>query len=278
MILEELGLQNKWSMKPENYIEAAAVSHRSLIALRCMICFRIFDYVRGKPAERRKVMSLEDATSGPANAEGSQTSSEADGNTSNDSSSNEFDVAPPRNLVYFITWSSFLSLGCFFTTFFCSLNTEPIDKTDPFQARNALILTTFTVLFAGAVGGSLSNIRRLVEHSERAKNKCAIDQARAWKTYDLSYKLRPLRAALCGLIVFFVLPGAAAVAAGEESAGSWVTLAGRAPYIALALLAGFSSTEFLNKLQALADTLFESKSKEKRPAGGAGDGDPDGKV
>lgn len=69
----------------------------------------------------------------------------------------------------------------------------------------------------------------------------------------------------CLSVVFFLLVLACPLnVAKVETATGWTTLTGRAPFITFALLAGFGSTEFANKLTDLADSLFAlSKKRDK---------------
>ena len=116
------------------------------------------------------------------------------------------------------------------------------------------ILIITTILIAGVVGGCLSNLRRIVKHSTSGNfdtNHC------------LSYYLRPLFGGLAGIVVFFLLLGGAVTFSGGSNIAlvDTVQLSSLAPYVIAALLAGFSSTEFSNKLNDLADSLFAISKK-----------------
>lgn len=128
-----------------------------------------------------------------------------------------------------------------------------------------LVATTFiatmAVMFcAGVLGGCLYNVRGLIKHSQRGD----FDQR-----FTLSYYLRPLSAGVSGLMVFFLLMGGAlTLNVGNVGQAAWQSLVGRMPYVALSLLAGYGSQEFMMKLKDLAETLFALRNKSE--AGGQG--------
>jgi hypothetical protein len=113
-------------------------------------------------------------------------------------------------------------------------------------------LATMGLMFcAGALGGCLYNFRGLIKHSQNADFE---------DRYALTYYLRPLSAGVSGLMVFFLLLGGAlTLNVGTQGAASWQSQIGRMPYVALSLLAGYGSQEFMMKLKDLADTLFALK-------------------
>lgn len=117
-----------------------------------------------------------------------------------------------------------------------------------------LPLTSVAMCLAGIVGGALSNLRGLIKHSSER------DFGEHW---NLSYYLRPPAGGLCGLVVFFLLLGGAMILTIGTTAttSAWSTQVGRMPYIAMALLAGYASTEFMAKLKELAQSLFAQQNK-----------------
>ena len=127
-----------------------------------------------------------------------------------------------------------------------------------------LPLTSVAMCLAGIVGGALSNFRGLIKHSSEG------DYGINW---NLSYYLRPPSGGLCGLVVFFLLLGGAMILTIGTTAttAAWSTQVGRMPYIAMALLSGYASTEFMAKLKELAQSLFALQSKgidkTRRPQG-----------
>lgn len=117
-----------------------------------------------------------------------------------------------------------------------------------------LPLTSVAMCLAGIVGGALSNFRGLIKHSSER------DYGIHW---NLSYYLRPPSGGLCGLVVFFLLLGGAMVLTIGTTAttSAWSTQVGRMPYIAMALLSGYASTEFMAKLKELAQSIFALQNK-----------------
>jgi len=128
------------------------------------------------------------------------------------------------------------------------------------DAKAAVSVMTLTYTMAlmfcgGALGGCLYNLRGLTKHSQHHD----FDEH-----YSLSYYLRPISAGVSGLIVFFLLIGGAlSLNVGNPGQAPWQSLAGRMPYVALSLLAGYGSQEFMMKLKDLAETLFALRNKDK---------------
>jgi len=119
------------------------------------------------------------------------------------------------------------------------------------------VLTMVFMFIAGVLGGCLYSLRGLTKHTS-ANDYSA--------SYDLSYYLRPISSGICGLMVFFLLLGGAlTLNIGSTGAGgmSWLTFAGRMPYIALSLLAGYGSQEFMLKMKDVADSIFAIHSEDK---------------
>ena len=130
------------------------------------------------------------------------------------------------------------------------------------ELTHVFILTLATMLAAGWLGGTLYNLRGLIKHASDHDFSA---------THTLSYYLRPFAGAISGLIVFFLLLGGVMMlnirADGSSSLPDWHTFVGRMPYLALALLSGYGSHEFMLKLKDLANTFFalsRPKSGEKK--------------
>ena len=135
-----------------------------------------------------------------------------------------------------------------------SISTEELSSPSTKSLRLVLLMTTAVMFAAGVTGGCLYNFRGLIKHSADADYS---------DKHNLSYYLRPISGGVSGVIVFFmVLGGALAfnLGTGEISTG-WATLMGRMPYVALSLLAGYGSHEFMLKLKDLADSLFALSKK-----------------
>ena len=129
----------------------------------------------------------------------------------------------------------------------------PPEPPSPRDLASALIATLGLMFSAGAMGGCLYSFRGLTKHSA--------DEDYA-DSYNLSYYLRPLAGGVSGLMVFFLLLGGAlTLNIGAESTVSWATFQGRMPYVALAILAGYGSHEFMLKLKDLAESLFALSRK-----------------
>ena len=130
------------------------------------------------------------------------------------------------------------------------------------EMTRVFILTMLTMLASGWLGGSLYNLRGLIKHASDHDFSTS---------HTLSYYLRPFAGAISGFIVFFLLLGGVMMlnirADGSSSLPDWHTFVGRMPYIALAMLSGYGSHEFMLKLKDLANTVFalsRPKAGEKR--------------
>ena len=111
-------------------------------------------------------------------------------------------------------------------------------------------MTVLAMIAAGIIGGCLYNFRGIILHTA---DKDYND------SYTITYVLRPVLGAVSGLTVFFILMGGVmtfnlGTDTGQEG---WLTFMGRMPYIAMAVLAGYASQEFMMKLKDVARTLFK---------------------
>jgi hypothetical protein len=188
-------------------------------------------------------------------------------------------MAPPPRLVTYIIASSVCSVALFLLALACPLNVveaelkpgkseSNVGETDMKRSgalqhpdspkhRHLFLLATVTMFAAGMTGGCLSNIRRIIQHTIPGPFQAL---------YCLSYYIRPLYGGIAGIVVFFLLLGGTLTFGVGTSTNSevegWMTIAGRAPYIAFSLLAGYGSKEFSNKLADLADSLFALSNKK----------------
>ena len=128
---------------------------------------------------------------------------------------------------------------------------EPSSQSD---LGRAFIMTLGLMFSAGAMGGCLYNFRGLTKHSAEE------DYAEG---YNLSYYLRPVAGGVSGLMAFFLLLGGALTLNIGATSMSWATLQGRMPYVALAILAGYGSHEFMLKLKDLAESVFALSKKSQ---------------
>jgi hypothetical protein len=127
--------------------------------------------------------------------------------------------------------------------------------TDPQLPRDLLSMLT-TMALGGAAGGALCNLRGIFK----------------WFSQDgglpirleTPFYIRPFTGALTGLFTFFV--GQLLVASLSERTATihWRYLEGRLPYVGFAIIAGFASQEFMQRLKEVAKTLF-SESNQQRP-------------
>jgi hypothetical protein len=118
-----------------------------------------------------------------------------------------------------------------------------------------LIWSSIMMLLGGAVGGSLFDLRGLIKHSAAGDFD---------PRYGVSYILRPLTAAISGLFVFYLLVGgilAFTNLGSQDTPHGWATGPGILPYLAFAILAGYGSKQFMQKLKDLADSLFATNSQ-----------------
>ena len=110
------------------------------------------------------------------------------------------------------------------------------------------------VLFSGAFGGCLYNFRGIKKHLE--------DNDFVGR-YTQSYLLRPISAAMCGVFVFFlVLSGVLVMSVGDADLHS-KKVKSIMLYVAISMLAGYGSHEFLKKVKDIMKTVFALSEQEK---------------
>jgi hypothetical protein len=159
-----------------------------------------------------------------------------------------------KPVIYYSVASTLIAAGAF-----VALNAIlPVHNDPQTPVLAATFVYTMGLMFcAGALGGCLYNFRGLTKHSQLGDFDAR---------YSLSYYLRPLSAGVSGLMVFFLLLGGAlTLNVGNQTQtdqSAWLSLVGRMPYVALSLLAGYGSQEFVMKLKDLAETLFALKNKD----------------
>ena len=104
----------------------------------------------------------------------------------------------------------------------------------------------FTLFLAGALGGTLCNLRAIFKYY--------VKEGTLPRNFYVPFSVRPWMGGCAGLVTFFVLSFLNTALGGtEEPLG---TFEGRVPYFGLALLAGFGSQEFLERLKEVAKTTF----------------------
>ena len=158
---------------------------------------------------------------------------------------------PKRIVFYTLAATAVAILGLISLLAYSSELPEPSSQSD---LGRAFIMTLGLMFSAGAMGGCLYNFRGLTKHSAEE------DYAEG---YNLSYYLRPVAGGVSGLMAFFLLLGGALTLNIGATSMSWATLQGRMPYVALAILAGYGSHEFMLKLKDLAESVFALSKKSQ---------------
>jgi hypothetical protein len=110
------------------------------------------------------------------------------------------------------------------------------------------------VIFSGAFGGCLYNFRGIKKHLEEENFE---------SKFAISYYLRPLSAGMCGVFVFvLVLSGVLILSPGNTDIHSkdaqTIML-----FVAISMLAGYGSHEFLKKVKDIMNTVFTLSEHEK---------------
>ncbi len=117
-----------------------------------------------------------------------------------------------------------------------------------------IILTALlTLIIAGGTGGILCNLRGLFRWYR--------DEGLFPTKYLVPFLVRPWMGCLVGAFTFF-LASFFNAALTDATQMTWVTLAGRLPFIGLAILAGFGSQEFMERMKDIALTTFGQEQKE----------------
>lgn len=135
--------------------------------------------------------------------------------------------------------------------------TPALASTEAPPIGQALVATLVTMTLAGGAGGTLCNLRGMFRW---------ISEKGAFPArYETPFYVRPFTGAMTGLFVFFV--GHLFVNALSAPSVHWRYLEGRLPYVGIAIVAGFAAQEFMQRLKAVAQTLFsESQPPVPPPA------------
>lgn len=130
-----------------------------------------------------------------------------------------------------------------------------IEQLHPGNAVPMALLVAL-VLMAGAIGGCLFNMHSLVKH---------VDRGDFDEMHNIGYYLTPISGGVCGLIVvILLLGGVLTLGLAPEAKTAVLENPGRLmPFIAAAMIAGYGSYQFKNKLDELADTIFRTNAKKK---------------
>jgi hypothetical protein len=108
------------------------------------------------------------------------------------------------------------------------------------------------MLIAGALGGVLCNLRGIFGYYR--------DENQLPEELHIPYLTRPFTAAVCGVFIYFV--ASLLITSITLIPSERVGFQGMITYIALAIVAGFGAQEFMERLKALAVTLFGEKQQD----------------
>jgi len=108
------------------------------------------------------------------------------------------------------------------------------------------------MLIAGSLGGVLCNLRGIFGYYR--------DENQLPEELHIPYLTRPFTAAVCGIFIYFV--ASLLITSITLIPSERVGFQGLITYIALAIVAGFGAQEFMERLKALAVTLFGEKQQD----------------
>jgi hypothetical protein len=172
-------------------------------------------------------------------------------------------LGPRRLLFWYIIGTAILSVAAFLSLLaFAEFaeQTPPGDTNVRQFGTRDVVLPASLMLVAGAIGGCASNMRRIIKFAD--PNKFDPDQ-------KLSYYVRTFNGAIAGFFTFFLLISGALTFFNNQVTSSlaWNEPVVLAPFVTVALLAGFASREFGHKVHELAVILFlTEKEAEERAA------------
>ncbi|AXT58023.1 hypothetical protein D1815_20520 [Aquimarina sp. AD1] len=110
-------------------------------------------------------------------------------------------------------------------------------------------LDMLVVMFlAGMLGGVLANLRGIFEFYR--EEKMFPDHL------FIPYLIRPLTAAISGLLIFFISHLIISSTANPTYDNEYISFRGMVSFMSLAIISGFASQEFTERLKAAAGTLF----------------------
>jgi hypothetical protein len=130
------------------------------------------------------------------------------------------------------------------------------DPTAPCLDSILVLVTLFSLLAAGGLGGVVCNLRGIFKYHR--------DESKLPDRFRIPFFVRPWLGAAVGLITFFVLSFLNSALSSTPTL-AWATLAGRIPFIGLALLAGFASQEFMERLKEVAKAAFGETEQAPQP-------------
>ena len=134
-------------------------------------------------------------------------------------------------------------------------------------SRSDLRTMLHTVMVAGFLGGILCNLSGLYTQ--------LVDSKGDFPAYlELPFYIRPWTGLMTGLVAFCIGSFLAISAGGDPATNGWHNLAGRWPFIAIAIFAGFAAQDFVARVKQTVQTLFSTPSEQPNAAGAAPPGAP----
>ncbi len=121
------------------------------------------------------------------------------------------------------------------------------------QPENRLIFSLIIIACSGGIGGTIYSIRGFYQNLGDG-----IFDFNKWIWW---YIFRPVMSAIIGVFVYFLIVGGL-LSIGNVSEINYSK--GLMFYSAVSFLAGFSFTQFVNKLEDIASTLFAKKEDRKK--------------
>lgn len=115
---------------------------------------------------------------------------------------------------------------------------------------NELVSALMIISLSGGIGGTIYSIRGFYQSIAQDN----FDFKWAWW-----YVFRPVNSMVIGVFVYFLIVGGL-LSMGQASEVNYSR--GLMFYSAIAFLAGFSFTQFANKLEEIASTIFSKKEKK----------------
>lgn len=110
-------------------------------------------------------------------------------------------------------------------------------------------LDMLVVMFlAGMLGGVLANLRGIFEFYR--------EEQYFPDNLFIPYLIRPLTAAISGLLIFFISHLIISSTANPTYDNEYISFRGMVSFMSLAIISGFASQEFTERLKAAAGTLF----------------------
>jgi hypothetical protein len=122
-----------------------------------------------------------------------------------------------------------------------------------YVSSNKLIFSLIIIACSGGIGGTIYSIRGFYQNlGEGSFN---------FNNWVWWYIFRPVMSSVIGIFVYFLIIGGL-LSIGDISEANYSR--GLMFYSAIAFLAGFSFTQFANKLDEIASTIFAKKEVNKK--------------